>query len=82
MSTENEWWAERNAHAELGEVGAMLSEVFGWDVEDALRFLEKPWKWNAERAKWIALGRPDPTTLEMDDIIDDGPHVVVDGGAR
>ena len=27
-------------------------------VEDALYFIEKPWKWDAEHTRWIDLGAP------------------------
>ncbi len=60
--TAPEWYHD---HAELSEVAAVLADVYAWEcVEDVLRFLEKPWKWTPERNRWVALGRPDPATLD------------------
>lgn len=30
-------------------------------VEDAIYFLEKPWKWQAEYELWVAAGEPGPS---------------------
>lgn len=63
--TGEQWWS---SHGELYEVGSMLATVFAWGSDDVLRFMEKPWKWSDEREQWISLGRPDPETLDADQI--------------
>lgn len=50
-------WTENRL--EVGQVARMLvdAEVLS-SARDVVDFLEKPWKWEPERALWLSAGRP------------------------
>jgi hypothetical protein len=46
-------------HSEMISFAEAIEEAFGFgSVRHVLRFFEKPWKWDAEYAEWVTVGRP------------------------
>lgn len=53
----HEWVAD---HGEMATVAQMLLDANLVDPAGMVDFIEKPWKWSAERDRWVVAGRPVP----------------------
>ena len=59
MTTEHNsgWWQD---HGEVCTFARVLLATFtsDWSADDAVRYFEKPWRWQGERRNWCAAGQP------------------------
>jgi hypothetical protein len=58
-----DWWTDQ---AEVQSFAQVLADAGSFDgrstketIGNVLHYFEKPWNWSAERAAWIAAGRPE-----------------------